>query len=281
MEEASINYLDSVAGFKALLASANNNLLDLILRAAIDEKLRAKCLARQFEGAWKLQWSVESENPQYVELLPREFVPPFFGCAVSVLYNRGHKDEAIKYLEILASAPYFNFHALSVLTNRCISHWKHEKENTTGSLEEMIGSACSYATTAADHHHAPGYLLFAQVNFRAAQALQDRNKKSAWAHYENAYKHLLMAQKLEPHCSAAIQRAYLGQGIKASNQWGIGTIAGVITQLLDFLRQAKIFIVIERAEAAATWEAETIIGFYYPPSSCESNEEMTTLNFFN
>lgn len=50
VKDASLNSFGTSSRFKALLQSANNNLVALLLNAANDEKLRSKCLAREFEG---------------------------------------------------------------------------------------------------------------------------------------------------------------------------------------------------------------------------------------
>lgn len=170
----------------------------------------------------------------------------------------------LKYLELLAEPPYFNFHALKVLTNQCIRALRNLNENTDESIDELIRKACNYATTAADRHHTLGYLLLAQVNFEAAQYVEERDNSSADAHYEFAYRHLLIAQALEPHCAEKIQLISLGQGIRAINQWGFESIELMISKLLNYLPDSHYFHCKKRAEKAASDAAKEIIEFCYP-----------------
>ncbi len=277
MKDASLNGLDTVQRFKILLQNANNNLLELLLNAANDERLRLQCLARDFEGGWNKQWAAESKKSEQPSPIPQNQCPAFFGCAIIILNNRGYRNAVLKYLELLATPPYFNFHALKALTNHCIRTLRKVKENTSESPDELIGKACSYATTAANQHHTPGYLLFAEVNFCAAQYFEKHDNSSTSAHYELAYKHLLIAQELEPHCAVRIQKATLGQGIKALNQWGYDSIGAMISKLLAYLPDSHYFHCKKRAEQEASKVAKEIIKFFYPPP--QNGEELSILEF--
>ncbi len=277
MKDASFNSMNTIHRFKTLLQSANNNLLELLLNAANDEKLRSQCLARNFEGGWNAQWAAESKKSEQPSPVPQNHAPAFFGCAIIVLNNRGYQNAVLKYLELLAAPPYLNFHALKALTNHYIRTFQNEKSSTEKSTDELILKACSYASTAANIHHTPGYILFAQVNFWAAQCLEEHDTSSADAHYECAYKHLLIAQELEPHSAEKIQRASLGQGIRALNQWDYDSIELMISKLVTYLPDSHYFHCKKRAEKEASIVAKEIIEFCYPYH--QSDEPRYSLQF--
>jgi hypothetical protein len=271
--------MKTIANFNELLSRANNDLIELLLRAATDEKLRSECLADDFDGGWKRMWLEESDKSQSPPILPENTLSAFFGCALTVLKNRGNKMGVLNYLDILAAPPFKNFHASNLITAHCIRILRNEKENSNESPEELIRKAYECARMAAKHHYdTPGYLLSAHVSFCIAQCVEKRDRVRASVFHEVCYKDLLIARQLEPFCTEKIQSAYLGRGISASNQWGCNSIDEMLTRVLVYLPDSHFFHCKQRAEKEASKVATEIIELHY--SALESHERMSTIQFF-
>lgn len=288
MEEVSYNNL-SQDRFQLLLNRADNNLLTLITRAAKDSSLRADCLLPEFDQTWELKWSTLNNVTREQPLLPQPNIPAFYRVAGIYLYYFGTaKKGNMAYLTMAAKDPYNSFHALRALADQCTAMLSEGKENVDVVKDplKVIKKAHYYAAQAAKVHHAPGYLLLADVNFWSAQFLQSYHKdiNAATAYYEMGLKNLFVANALVPHCGAAMQNAYFGQGIPASNQWGFDSVEALMLNLQTFCRQGQIQVVAERAREPAGRESQLIIDQFYAsstsvsPMETDEDEEMVSLN---
>jgi hypothetical protein len=257
MEEASIHSLSNTGSIGAF-----TNLIDLFVDAATNFKLRSEMLSRKYEGVWNNRWATmrnETVNPL---LIPQENCSAFFNCALSYLNDRGHNATVITYLEILAKPPHFNFHAAKAIANNGLNSLNKGKENTPERSQDIIKKSFEYAFIAAEYHHTPGYLLCAHVNFWAAQFLERTDKSLATAHYTLCYKHLLIAQALEPYCADKISSAYCGQGISAGNHWKDDSTQKLIHRLLSFFQDNGLIIATRNAEFSASQVAKEIITLF-------------------
>ncbi len=271
--------MKTIANFKELLASANNDLLELLLRAVSDEKLRSECLNDHYSGGWRLTWLDESKKSEFHPIIPEDSLCAFFSCALAVLKNRGHKYGVLKYLELLAAPPYDNFHASTTITSHYIRMLRNEKENANNSFEDLITKAYQCGKRPSRYHHdTPSYLLSAHVSFCIAQCIEKQNRDRANVFYEDCYRDLLIAQQLETFCADKIESAYLGKGIAASNQWGCRSIVELISGVVVYLPDSHFFHCKKRAETAANKMAEEIIDLHYTPG--ETEEKMATIQFF-
>jgi Family of unknown function (DUF5630) len=272
VEESSIDYLSTTDRFKTLLQRANNNVLDLLLQAATNQKLQKQLSAPEYDGLWQLRYQETAAWDITTPLIPPEITPVFYNYAITVLNQRGHGEAVIQYLETLAQAPYFNFHAAKVIVNHCLTQAKNNKENLEQTTHDVLKKACKYATIAAENHLVPGYLLYAHAHYWSARIFEQsnnpHNKPLADAHYISAYKQLLIAQTLladehvEPYCEEKITSAYAGKGLAASNHWGFDSIDKIIFELLRYFNEAGLTLATHDAKIHAKTEAQTIIDRY-------------------
>lgn len=251
MEEASKRFLSTTDRFKSLLLRYNNDLVELLLHAAKDEQLLSQCLSNEFENAWKILWVEESKNANFTALIPSTCTPTFFGAAISILNNRGKKAPTMQYLELFAAAPHYNFQAQKVLTKLFIKSIESEKENAA-TEDQLFGQAKVYAENAARIHHSPGYFLLATLHYRMAQ----RRRDLELIHYEVAYRNVLIAEKLAPHCADSFQ----------PDQSELSLIAEMTHYLKTEVFTVKRVFEKVRAESAAAKEVTDIEAVFY---SCE------------
>jgi hypothetical protein len=242
-------------------------------------------LLPEFEPTWELYWSRLNKHFPAQPLLPQPNLAPFYRVAGLCLFQLGTDKKRNKpYLTMAAKEPYYNFHALKALADECIASFHEGKENVIKDPLAAIKKAQYYAVQAAKCHHAPGYLLLADVNFWSAQFLQSYNEDItiAMGLYEIGYTHLIIAQTLLPHCEAAIHNAYFGQGIKASNQWGLDSVESLMVNLQSFCRQGAVLIVTERAKETARRESQAIIDQHYSasisPMETEEDDELVAFD---
>lgn len=258
---------------KILLERANNNLLELIVRAATEAELRTQCLNRTFAAAWELHYAKALAASEKPPLIPQDTAPPFLRCAVYILSDKEHhnkyKGVVKKYYEILAGHPYYNFYALKKLAEHCTKILSRDKENKTADPLILINKACEFAKTAAEHHPTLGYLLYAHVNYKMAEFFQHSNVALASAHTETAYMHLLIAQELEPHSCT---------DMNASSHWGFESIGAMKSAFQGFIKDSGLLIVTTRAEHLAAKKAKSIIELTYP--EFEDGEDRTFLKLF-
>lgn len=273
-----MDFMSSVDRFKKLLDRSNNNLIDLFLNAAADGKLRAQLLCREFEGAWNLRWPQILSTAKNAPLIPSQQIPAFFNCALSVLNDIGKNNVVLEYCKTLAQPPYSNFHAAKILANNSLTKLQSAKENTRELSENIIDSACHYATIAAEQHNTPGYLLCAHVNFWAAQFLEKNDRMLATAYYTLSYKNLCIAQQLEPYSAQSINDAYGNEGIAASNHWRLDSIEKLMAHLLRYLEESHFGIATFEAKISASKVAQEIIDLQNELP--EPSEETGSLNFF-
>lgn len=278
MQKALVSDLSTIDKFKRLLAKANNDLSKLLLLAATDPDCRLDCLAREFDAAWQLELVQLRKNPQNQILIPVDTIPAFYSCALIILNARDHKQAVKQYLEILAAAPYFSFHAAKLLAEGCIELLSYDKENSRKNMFEIIDQARQYAADAAQYHLTPGYLLLASMHFQSGKFLHKVDKISAVAHYEFTYKNLLIAQALQPYSATRVSNAYQDKGFSASNEWGLDSVESLMVQLLHTLKTSEVTIVTDRARHSADNESKSIIEDL--EKMHDSDEETTSLQFF-
>lgn len=230
------------ASRESLLSSGSSPLSDKLLQiffnAATNEELRKQHLSSKHRSAWSNNWEIISvelqKNSTVKPVIPSDNVHPFFNCALNYCHAKGHNIVVFQYLKILAFSN-SNFHAARAAVNICINQLFSEKENANINFKTVIQDGCAIASHASERHITPGYLLSAIMNFFAAQHFTKFNKVLALEYYSTCYKHLLMADALEPYSETQIESCYEGQGIIASNSWGCETIQDLIAHFFKLI----------------------------------------------
>ena len=142
----------------------------------------------------------------------------------------GHTEHQL--LKIAAS--YDSFHALSELMRHNIAVLPAVSDiHLSQHIQELI----ELGNQAANAHKTPGYLLlvdaYTAIANHHAQSDDHDSQVSAYHALYCAFKNLKLAELYQEASSAAIQNAYFGQGIIASNPYELSSISTIQNALAD------------------------------------------------
>lgn len=221
--------------YLALMNRVDNDFAALLTLSETQQDIIDQCLDPDLEPIWEIIWAKMNAQPTFQEaqkdnslkyrpLKPQPFLHPFYRVAGLHYFHRGYKPGHRELLLKAASPPYQNFQALRCLAEEIV---KQEKKGGY-----HFARAISHAKTAADVHHAPGYILLAETHFTIACFYNEKNSHISDEHFKQALLNLVIADELQPHCANSMHNAYYGLGPKISNGFGIETTSELRKHLL-------------------------------------------------
>lgn len=203
------------------------------------------------------------ERLQHIDILPQPNINNFDLLRGVFFYNHisgvTPTNEPLPYDTLsvfLEAIRHGSFHATFLLQ-------KHHLEQIQDTLDKknpvnfsLLFSVLTRAETAAQLHGTPGFLLCVTAYIMAAKYyLSLHDTLVAKTAFQTGLKNLYVAQILEQHSENAINNAYCGEGIKASNIFGLTNFDELIDAFLknysDYLDSAALDLAHQQAEETA------------------------------
>lgn len=197
------------------------------------------------------------------DLQPHPIIHSLHLCIGYYFYNKAcrisEKCEK-KTLHFLKAEEYGCFDAILELNDNLYDEFCDPK-NTDKNL--IMKQMLARMTRLANLHATPGFIHLAKICLHIGNYWKSiNNSNAASTSYAMALQHLYTAKKLLPYSEATINNAYSGQGLAASNKWGIDNIDTAIKSLVEAYPCSLDQATIARAQKGADFAASALISIF-------------------